>query len=225
MGTPFQIYLELRYIGIYIGGMRHAYEHTHQHSHGHGRRRYARDGSDADHGERHRGGHHERRHGRHHRGRGERPFDYGELRLLLLAMTAEQPRHGYELMKAIEERTGGSYSPSPGVIYPTLAWLEDSGFATVEAEAGGRKRYLVTDAGRSLLEANRDTVGMLLARIGPASGQSGDIAATLHAPVREGMDSLKHALRERMRRSPFDESSAAAIAAALAAAAAAVAES
>jgi DNA-binding PadR family transcriptional regulator len=140
-------------------------------------------------------------------------------------MTAEQPRHGYELMKAIEERTGGSYSPSPGVIYPTLAWLEDSGFATVEAEAGGRKRYLVTDAGRSLLEANRDTVGMLLARIGPASGQSGDIAATLHAPVREGMDSLKHALRERMRRSPFDESSAAAIAAALAAAMAAVAES
>src|SRR4051812_30777633 len=78
--------------------------------------------------------HHRGRHHQHHRGRhGGRLFDYGELRLLVLAMIAEQPRHGYELMQVIEERTGGSYSPSPGVIYPTLSWLEDMGYAHVEA--------------------------------------------------------------------------------------------
>ena len=58
------------------------------------------------------------------------PFDNGELRLVILGMIAEQPRHGYELIKAIEERMGGSYSPSPGVIYPTLAYLEEVGHAT-----------------------------------------------------------------------------------------------
>src|ERR1700759_1689517 len=79
--------------------------------------------------------HGHRRQGLFSRGRREgRPFDYGELRLLALAMIAEQPRHGYELMKAIEERMGGTYSPSPGVIYPTLSWLEDMGYAAVETE-------------------------------------------------------------------------------------------
>ena len=58
-------------------------------------------------------------------------------------MIAEQPRHGYELMKAIEDRLGGSYSPSPGVIYPTLSWLEDMGYATVDAEEGGRNDVAV----------------------------------------------------------------------------------
>jgi DNA-binding PadR family transcriptional regulator len=66
-------------------------------------------------------------------------FDYGELRLLVLALIAEQPAHGYELIKIIEERFGGSYTPSPGVIYPTLSWLEDMGYARVEPKEGGRK--------------------------------------------------------------------------------------
>src|ERR1044072_6068887 len=83
------------------------------------------------------------RHNHHHHGHrsGGRLFDYGELRLLILALIAEQPRHGYELIKSIEERFGGRYTPSPGVIYPTLSWLEDMGYAAVEAEAAGRKRY------------------------------------------------------------------------------------
>ena len=89
-----------------------------------------RDGSDRrfalpdDMADRRRGGHHRHHHG--HRGggrRGGRFFDYGELRLVALAMMAEQPRHGYEIIKGIEERMAGSYSPSPGVIYPTLSWL------------------------------------------------------------------------------------------------------
>src|SRR5271169_6179913 len=91
------------------------------------------DGPDHHHG-------HRKQHGRHRR-HGARPFDYGELRLLVLAMIAEQPRHGYEIIKLIEERFGGSYTPSPGVIYPTLSWLEDMGYTTVEATDTSRKRY------------------------------------------------------------------------------------
>lgn len=60
------------------------------------------------------------------------PSIMASLRLLILALIADQPRHGYELIKAIEERLGGSYSPSPGVIYPILSWLDDVGYATVE---------------------------------------------------------------------------------------------
>jgi DNA-binding PadR family transcriptional regulator len=71
-------------------------------------------------------------------------------------MIAEQPRHGYELMRAIEERMGGSYS-HPGVIYPTLSWLEDMGYTRVEAE-GGRKSYAITDEGKVFLTANRAAI-------------------------------------------------------------------
>ena len=94
-----------------------------------------------------RGGRIGRRHGR--------PFDYGELRLLALAMIWDEPRHGYELIKSIEDRMGGAYSPSPGVIYPTLSWLEDMGYASVEAEQGGRKRYRVTAEGDPFLPPTR----------------------------------------------------------------------
>ena len=113
--------------------------------------------------------HHDRpsRHGRGGRHGGGRLFDYGELRLLLLAMIAERPWHGYELIKAIEERFGGSYSPSPGVIYPTLAWLDDMGYAAIEPVEAGRKRYRITAEGEAFLVANRAAADELLARIGP----------------------------------------------------------
>ena len=113
--------------------------------------------------------HHRGRHRHHHGGRhGGRLFDYGELRLLLLAMIAERPRHGYELIKAIEERFGGSYTPSPGVMYPTLSWLDDMGYAAIEAEEGGRKRYRITTEGEAFLVANRAAADALLSRAGPA---------------------------------------------------------
>src|SRR5215470_7093369 len=118
--------------------------------------------------ERHRWGRHrDRLYGRHGE-RGARAFDYGELRLLVLAMIAEQARHGYELMRAIEERMGGSYSPSPGVIYPTLSWLDDMGYARVEAD-GGRKSYAITSEGKAFLAANRAAIDELQARIGAGS--------------------------------------------------------
>ncbi|GAB5097546.1 PadR family transcriptional regulator [Caballeronia sp. HLA56] len=91
-------------------------------------------------------------HGKRHHGR---LFDYGELRLLLLAMISERPRHGYELIKAIEERMEGRYTPSPGVMYPTLAWLDDMGYAAPLAKVSSRKCYRITAEGQAFLVANR----------------------------------------------------------------------
>ena len=85
-------------------------------------------------------------------------FAHGDLRLVILHLIAERPRHGYDIIKAIEERVGGTYSPSPGVIYPTLTLLEEQGFVTVAAEEGGRKLHAITEEGRAFLEANRRTL-------------------------------------------------------------------
>ncbi len=134
-------------------------------------------------------------------------------------MIGEQPRHGYELMKAIEERMGGSYSPSPGVIYPTLSWLEDMGYATVETDAAGRKRYRITAEGEAFLTANHAALDDLTARIG--AGGTGS-AEGPPAPVLRGMENLKLALRLRLRRGPLDQAAAETIATALDAAAQAV---
>jgi DNA-binding PadR family transcriptional regulator len=166
------------------------------------------------------GGHHNRNHGHQSGGRrGNRLFDYGELRLLALAMIAEQPRHGYELMKAIEERMSGSYSPSPGVIYPTLSWLEDMGYTAAEAEDAGRKRYRITAEGEAFLAANHVAVDALLSRVGAAGAGAPE---GVPAPVVRAMENLKVALRLRLRRGPLDHTAAKTIAAALDAAAQAV---
>lgn len=162
-------------------------------------------------------GHHPHHHGGRggHR-RGGRAFDYGELRLLTLSMIAAAPSHGYELMKAIEERMGGSYSPSPGVMYPTLTWLEDSGYAAVATDPTGRKRYQATAGGEAFLAANRAALDELLARIG-AAGTEGQVGVP--APLVRGMENLKLALRLRLKRGPIDAAAADTIAAALDAAA------
>jgi DNA-binding PadR family transcriptional regulator len=153
--------------------------------------------------------HRDRRHGHHRRRHGGRLLDYGELRFLLLAMIAERPRHGYELIKAIEERFGGSYTPSPGVIYPTLAWLDDMGYARIEAEQAGRKLYRITSEGEAFLVANRAAVDELLVREGPGG------AAGVPSPIIRAMENLKLALRLRFRRGPIDQTAAETIAAAL----------
>lgn len=145
------------------------------------------------------------------RGRHGRPFDYGELRFLVLAMIADAPRHGYELMKAIEERMGGSYSPSPGVIYPTLAWLEDMGYALVENVGASRKRYRVTPEGSAFIAANRAAIDALFERTGAGGGRYDGVPA----PILRGMENLKLALRLRLKRGPIDDATAEAIAAAL----------
>ena len=157
----------------------------------------------------HRGRHHgPGRGGRH----GGRLFDYGELRLLLLAIISDAPSHGYELIKTVEERFGGSYSPSPGVIYPTLSWLDDMGYAAIEPAEGGRKRYSITPEGKAFLAANRVAIDDLMAR---ASGGGPGGREGVPAPVVRAMENLKLALRLRLRRGDLDAASAEAIAAAL----------
>jgi DNA-binding PadR family transcriptional regulator len=206
---------------MYIGSMKNGHKHMrHRHS-GHRHRDAAEHRFDDAEGmeERRSGRHRHHRFGRFGDRRGSRPFDYGELRLLTLAMIAEQPRHGYELMKAIEERMGGTYSPSPGVIYPTLAWLEDMHYAAVETQDAGRKRYRITTEGEAFLTANRAAVDALLSRV----GQTGDGRYEgVPAPVLRAMQNLKLALRLRLRRGALDQATAEAIAAALDAAAQAV---
>jgi DNA-binding PadR family transcriptional regulator len=88
----------------------------------------------------------------------------GDLKLLALALIAEQPRHGYELIKLIEEKTSGCYSPSPGVVYPTLTFLEEAGYVTSESD-GAKKRYTITEEGRAYLDQNRDFADMVLERL------------------------------------------------------------
>ncbi len=88
----------------------------------------------------------------------------GELRLIVLSLIAESPRHGYEIIKALEERSSGFYSPSPGVIYPTLTFLEEAGHA-VSAADGNKKVYAITDTGRAYLEENRGEADAILSRI------------------------------------------------------------
>jgi len=134
-------------------------------------------------------------------------------------MIAEQPRHGYELMKAIEDRMSGAYTPSPGVMYPTLSWLEDMGYAVVDTQDTGRKRYRITEEGQAFLIANRAAVEALFARIGPARhGPPDDVPP----PILRGMENLKLALRLRQRRGAIDQATAEAIAAILDSAAIAV---
>jgi DNA-binding PadR family transcriptional regulator len=97
--------------------------------------------------------------------RAHRVFDQGDLRFVILKLISEQPRHGYEIIKAIEEKVGGAYSPSPGVIYPTLTLLEELGYVTVEAAEGGKKLYRITDAGGAELEDKKAVVDGIFRRM------------------------------------------------------------
>src|SRR5215467_8597718 len=108
--------------------------------------------------------------GRHGFGGGDmiragRMLATGDLRLIALALIAEQPRHGYEIIKVLEEKTAGWYSPSPGIVYPTLTYLEEAGYVTAQAE-GAKKLYTITDEGRAYLDENRDFVDAVLERLG-----------------------------------------------------------
>lgn len=176
---------------------------------GHGRR-FAR--GEFDQGEGHRGG---RDHGlRHPFGRGghgrRRVFDQGELRFVMLRLIAERPRHGYEIIKAIEESLAGAYSPSPGVIYPTLTLLEELGYATVTESGGGKKLYTITADGQSVLEANRPTVDAIFQRMEKAGT---DGAGGRSPQILRAIENLKLALRLRLSRGPLSEQQIQAIAA------------
>lgn len=151
-------------------------------------------------GHRHKGERgHEGRGGRHgHRGRlgrgfggGGRFFDHGELRHVVLALLSEQPRHGYDIIRAIDERTGGAYAPSPGVIYPTLQLLEDVGHVAQAAGEASRNVYQITPGGRAFLDENRTMIDDILARM----TRAGRSQAGAYPVIVDAMDNLKSALR------------------------------
>lgn len=97
--------------------------------------------------------------------RGGRVFEQGDLKYVILRLLEEKPRHGYEIIKELEERFGGAYSPSPGTIYPTLSMLEDLGYARARQEEGGKKIYEITDEGRAHLAEHHSTVDDIFERI------------------------------------------------------------
>ena len=97
-------------------------------------------------------------------------FEQGDLRYVVLRLLEEKPRHGYEIIKALEERFGGAYAPSPGTVYPTLQLLEDLGYARVMPGPEGKKVYEITDEGRAHLAENRDTVDNIFDRISKLVG-------------------------------------------------------
>jgi DNA-binding PadR family transcriptional regulator len=159
------------------GGRGH---HGHGQGHGHGH------GPDDSHGEWSRG------RGGFGRGGGGRIFGPGDLRLLLLALIAEKPRHGYELIKEIEQKFGGAYSPSPGSIYPTLTLLEELEQVRASASDGARKLFEITDQGRAFLDENRATLDGVVARMGLAARHMSGRAWP--ESVHQAMHTLKHAL-------------------------------
>jgi len=166
--------------------------------------------------------------GRHHGGRGLGRFGKGfmdggmggrtfgmgrklasvDLQLLILRLLADKPQHGYEIIKALDERSRGFYVPSPGMVYPALTFLEEIGHATIEAD-GNRKRYHITEAGRQYLEEHRARADALLGqfeRVGERMDRlrrAMSAGATDDEPLSEstssGSKELKHAVRELKR--------------------------
>ncbi|KAF0865012.1 PadR family transcriptional regulator [Pseudomonas sp. LD120] len=134
----------------------------------------------------------ERRPNRERGGRGPRVFAPGDLKLLLLALIAEQPCHGYDLIRQIEGMFDGAYSPSPGVIYPTLTFLEESEMIEGDAQ-GGKKRYRVTEAGRRSLEQQATALDGVRMRIevSKRSLRGHDRPEQIH----EAVHNLRHALQ------------------------------
>jgi DNA-binding PadR family transcriptional regulator len=131
--------------------------------------------------------------GRGRNSRGPRIFAAGDLKLLSLALLAEQPCHGYDLMRRIEQMFDGAYSPSPGVIYPTLAFLEMSAMVICGVE-DGKKSYSVTDAGRLSLVEQADALNEVRKRIETSKRM-------LRGPdrppeIREAVYNLRHALQK-----------------------------
>ena len=125
------------------------------------------------------------RHGRFGGDFGGRLFDNGELRLVILQLIAEKPSYGYELIKTIAERLSGVYSPSAGVVYPTLTMLEEEGFVTVASTEGAKKLYSITEDGSKDLKSNQHQVDAIfdrIAKVGTAfgRGRSPQIMRAMH---------------------------------------------
>ena len=188
----------------------HATRHDHT-AYRHGERRFGRDTLES--GDRFGGRH--RHAGSHHSGGRRRVFDHGDLRVILLSMIAAKPAHGYDLIKALEDRMGGGYSPSPGVIYPTLTMLEEQGYASLTAE-NGKKLYQATAEGEAFMKANQAAVDAIQARIDAIARQRSVVP---DPRIIRALENLKTALRLRLAGGPISDEQVCIIAAAIDAAA------
>jgi len=136
------------------------------------------------------------------RARRGRMFESGELRLVLLKLIADEPRHGYDLIRAIEELTGGDYAPSPGVVYPTLTLLQDMGLIEEADAEGARKRFQVTAEGRTHVEQNAAEIEELLERL----EETGSSRRRSHRPeMGRAVANLMTALRNRVTHEGWNE--------------------
>ena len=122
-------------------------------------------------------------------------FEQGDLRYVVLKLLAEKPAHGYEIIRAVEERFGGAYAPSPGIVYPTLTLLEEQGFIAVVETEGPRKLYGLTDEGRAELERSGADIDRVFARMSELRQRMGGGAAP---EIHRAMENLKTALRLRI---------------------------
>jgi DNA-binding PadR family transcriptional regulator len=121
-----------------------------------------------------------------------RVFGGDDLKIVLLKLIDEKPSHGYELMKDIEEKLNGAYSPSPGLIYPTLTWLEEMGYATVSTSEGSKKLYTITDDGRKFLAEKKSVVDAIFERMNEAGNAYGHGRAP---QILRAVENFRYALR------------------------------
>ncbi|HEX8643905.1 MAG TPA: PadR family transcriptional regulator [Allosphingosinicella sp.] len=134
--------------------------------------------------------------------RRRRQLDSAELRLVLLHMIAAEPRHGYDLIRAIEEMSGGAYAPSPGIVYPTLTMLQDMGHIEEVPGEGARKVFRATEEGRAWLAERADEAAALLERLADLGAGSRRAGAQ---PIGRAVSNLLAALWHRVTREDMDE--------------------
>ncbi|CAN7259556.1 PadR family transcriptional regulator [Phenylobacterium sp. LjRoot219] len=137
-----------------------------------------------------------------HGGRRRRMFDSTELRLVLLSLIAEQPRHGYDLIREVEARTGGAYAPSPGVVYPMTTLLLDMGLIEETGGETARKLFAITEAGRADLAAHEAEAQAAFAKLQMLAEVRGRTDA---APVARAMQNLKTAVHNRLSQEGVDK--------------------
>jgi DNA-binding PadR family transcriptional regulator len=153
-------------------------------------------------------------------GGGRRFFEQGDLKLVILALIAQKPRHGYELIKEIEDRFGGAYAPSPGVVYPLLTMLEEMGQLSLDAsDASAKKLYAITSEGEAAVAQNEEVTDALFARMEAVRHRFGK---SVSPQIMRAMENLRLALRLKLERGELSEAQAQAVAGALDAAAQAI---
>lgn len=135
-------------------------------------------------------------------GRRGKRFDGEQLRLLVLGLLEQEPQHGYQLIRAFAEKSAGAYQPSPGVLYPLLTMLDEQELIVkAEGEAGSRRQFSLTEAGRAEVDAHREAIEAGFARLAAMAEMAG---RTDHAPVRRAVHNLRAAIMERLGREGAD---------------------